>query len=212
MSLGTLSGIIDAVRSYAPQFIFTTTLPPMVTAGFRDPPVCKVFERAARQPIHRSRHQTHASPGGPAVLANPSTSFPSWSATRERCKAASDILLRQHGASSIQPMGLPTARCTAIGAERLRITPSPGTTKRRLRSRRGAHRMYRKRFGFPWPKPKSSRCEHSQIRMNPNACSSGDAQGGNSFLGRSSIGSAEGAAPRSPGTRTGNSFEWMCTL
>ena len=115
--------IIDAVRSYAPQFIFTTTLPPMVTAG-----ACAAIRHLKVSNVEREGHQYAAAvtkhalrAAGLPVLANPSHIVPVMVGDAERCKAASDILLQRHGIY-IQPINYPTV---AIGTERLRITPSP---------------------------------------------------------------------------------------
>jgi 5-aminolevulinate synthase len=121
------AAIIDAVRSYAPSFIFTTTLPPMVTAG-----ACAAVRHLKASGEERARHQhmafltKHAlRAAGLPVLDNPSHIVPLMVGDAARCKAASDLLLERH-AIYIQPINYPTV---AIGTERLRITPTPRHTE-----------------------------------------------------------------------------------
>ncbi len=115
--------IIDAVRSYAPGFIFTTALPP---------PVCSAATAAIRHlktsNWERERHQDRAarvkailSAAGLPVMSSDTHIVPLFVGNPELCKQASDILLEEHGIY-IQPINYPTV---AKGAERLRITPSP---------------------------------------------------------------------------------------
>jgi 5-aminolevulinate synthase len=122
--------IVDAVRSYAPQFIFTTTLPPMVTASAR-----AAIRRLKTSDEERVRHQFMALAtkhallaAGLPVLENRSHIVPLMIGDASRCKAASDLLMRRHSIY-IQPINYPTV---AIGTERLRITPTPRHTEAHL--------------------------------------------------------------------------------
>lgn len=119
--------IVDAVRSYAPQFIFTTTLPPMVVAG-----ASAAVRHLKTSSVEREGHQYMASvtkhaleAAGIPIKENPSHIVPVMVGDAERCKAASDLLLRRHDIY-IQPINYPTV---AIGTERLRITPTPRHTE-----------------------------------------------------------------------------------
>jgi 5-aminolevulinate synthase len=115
--------IIDAVRSYAPGFIFTTALPP---------PICSAATAAIRHlkasNWERERHQDRAarvkailSAAGLPVMSSETHIVPLFVGDPEKCKRASDLLLEEHGIY-IQPINYPTV---AKGTERLRITPSP---------------------------------------------------------------------------------------
>jgi 5-aminolevulinate synthase len=129
---GTLGGyiagdaaIIDAVRSYAPSFIFTTSLPPAIACAAR---TAVSLLKTGEGVELRDRHQRQAmltkhalSAAGLPVMANPSHIVPVLVGDAELCKAASDMLLDRHSIY-IQPINYPTV---AKGAERLRITPSP---------------------------------------------------------------------------------------
>jgi 5-aminolevulinate synthase len=115
--------IVDAVRSFAPQFIFTTTLPPMVVAG-----ACTAVRHLKASTEERDGHQHMAAvtkhalrAAGLPVLDNPSHIVPVMVGDAKLCKAASDLLLSRHDIY-IQPINYPTV---AIGTERLRITPTP---------------------------------------------------------------------------------------
>ena len=115
--------IVDAVRSYAPQFIFTTTLPPMVAACARA--AVRHLKHSAEE---RAQHQhmalltKHAlRAAGLPVMENSSHIVPVMVGDAEQCRAASDLLLRRHSIY-IQPINYPTV---AVGTERLRITPTP---------------------------------------------------------------------------------------
>jgi 5-aminolevulinate synthase len=115
--------IIDAVRSYAPGFIFTTALPPSVAAA-----ATAAIRHLKASSWERERHQERAArvkavltAAGLPVMDTPTHIVPVMVGDPEKCKAASDLLLSEHGIY-IQPINYPTV---AKGAERLRITPSP---------------------------------------------------------------------------------------
>jgi 5-aminolevulinate synthase len=117
------SALIDAVRSYAPGFIFTTALPP---------PVCAAATAAIRHlkgsNWERERHQERAARvkdvlnmAGLAVMPSDTHIVPLLVGDPQKCKEASDLLLSRHGIY-IQPINYPTV---PRGSERLRITPTP---------------------------------------------------------------------------------------
>jgi 5-aminolevulinate synthase len=117
------ANLIDAVRSYAHGFIFTTALPPAIcaaaTAAIR-------HLKASRR--ERERHQERAarvkavlSAAGLPIIPSDTHIVPVVVGDPEKCKAASDLLLTGHGIY-IQPINYPTV---PKGSERLRITPTP---------------------------------------------------------------------------------------
>src|SRR5260370_1302405 len=117
------SALIDAVRSYAPGFIFTTAFPPPIRA-----PATAAIRHLKASNWERERHQERAAPvkavlNAAALPVMPSDTHivPVLVGDPERCNAASDLLLTEHGIY-IQPINYPTV---PRGMERLRITPSP---------------------------------------------------------------------------------------
>jgi 5-aminolevulinate synthase len=127
---GTMGGyvagdavVIDAIRSYAAAFIFSTAIPPSVAAA-----ACAAVRLLKQRSDLRAAHQRAAhitkhalSAAGLPVLDNGSHIVPVMVRDAELCKAASDLLLERHNIY-IQPINYPTV---AKGSERLRITPTP---------------------------------------------------------------------------------------
>jgi 5-aminolevulinate synthase len=113
----------DAIRSYAPGFIFTTALAPAIVAGalasVRHLKVSQI-ERARHQERARTLKKKLAGLGLP-LMNNPSHIVPVVVGDPVRCKAMSDALLTRHHIY-IQPINYPTV---ARGSERLRLTPTP---------------------------------------------------------------------------------------
>ncbi|RED27685.1 5-aminolevulinate synthase [Rhodopseudomonas thermotolerans] len=115
--------VIDAVRSYAPGFIFTTALPPPICAA-----ATAAIKHLRSSTWERERHQDRAARvkavlnnAGIPVMPTDTHIVPVFVGDAEKCKKASDLLLEHHGIY-IQPINYPTV---ARGLERLRITPSP---------------------------------------------------------------------------------------
>jgi 5-aminolevulinate synthase len=115
--------ICDAVRSYAPGFIFTTALPPAICAAARASIRHLKTSQLERERQQKSvtRTKVALTSAGLPVMATNSHIVPVIVGDPEKCKAASDLLLQRHGIY-IQPINYPTV---PKGTERLRITPSP---------------------------------------------------------------------------------------
>jgi 5-aminolevulinate synthase len=115
--------IVDAIRSYADGFIFTTSVPPAVAAGA----VASIRWLKAHNEV-RDAHQERAAAlkarmeaAGLPVMPSVSHIVPVLVGDPVHCKLISDILLEEHGVY-VQPINYPTV---PRGTERLRFTPSP---------------------------------------------------------------------------------------
>ncbi|MCC5971534.1 MAG: 5-aminolevulinate synthase [Pararhodobacter sp.] len=117
--------MVDAIRSYAPGFIFTTSLPPAVAAG------CAAsigFLKTTEGQKLRDMQQTHArilkmrlKGLGLPIIDHGSHIVPVHVGDPVHCKLISDMLLERYGIY-VQPINFPTV---PRGTERLRFTPSP---------------------------------------------------------------------------------------
>jgi len=118
--------IVDAIRSYADGFIFTTSLPPALAAGA----TASIRYLKAHDEV-RQAHQARAAllkakfaQAGLPVMPSASHIVPLLVGDAVHCKMISDILLSDHGVY-VQPINYPTV---PRGGERLRFTPSPAHT------------------------------------------------------------------------------------
>jgi len=118
--------ICDFIRSFAPGFIFTTSLPPAVAAG-----ALASIRHLKQSSAERERHQDRVArlrrrldEAGVAHLDNDSHIVPVMVRDPVLCKQISDTLIDLYGIY-VQPINYPTV---PRGTERLRITPSPHHT------------------------------------------------------------------------------------
>ncbi|KAK7686859.1 mitochondrial 5-aminolevulinate synthase [Cerrena zonata] len=118
------SNLIDWFRSFAPGFIFTTTLPPSIMAGSSASiryQRSTLQDRILQQKNTRYVKNNFVNLGIP-VIPNPSHIVPLLVGNAADAKKASDLLLYKHNIY-VQAINFPTV---ALGEERLRITPTPG--------------------------------------------------------------------------------------
>ncbi|ANC86946.1 5-aminolevulinate synthase [Sphingomonas sp. NIC1] len=123
--------IIDVIRSYAPGFIFTTSLSPVLVAG-----VLASVRHLKASSVEREGQQASASllktmlsEAGLPVMLGDTHIVPVLVGDPVKAKRISDILLAEYGVY-VQPINYPTV---PRGTERLRFTPGPSHTPEMMR-------------------------------------------------------------------------------
>jgi len=123
--------IIDVIRSYAPGFIFTTSLSPVLVAGalasvqhLKSSSVEREGQQAAAETLKGMMREA-----GLPVMASTTHIVPLMVGDPVKAKRASDILLAEYGVY-VQPINYPTV---PRGTERLRFTPGPTHTPEMMR-------------------------------------------------------------------------------
>ncbi|KAI4177722.1 MAG: hypothetical protein LQ343_000185 [Gyalolechia ehrenbergii] len=116
--------MVDTIRSLAPGFIFTTSLPPSTMAGAKAAIEHQMEYQGDRrlQQLHTREVKAALGEKGIPVIPNPSHIVPILVGNAEVAKRASDFLLEDWGIY-VQAINYPTV---PVGEERLRITPTPG--------------------------------------------------------------------------------------
>ena len=129
--IATDSRIIDVIRSYAPGFIFTTSLSPVLVAGVlaavRHLKESNV-EREAQQ-ASAARLKTMFTEAGLPLMAGETHIVPLMVGDPVKAKKISDTLLAEYGVY-VQPINYPTV---PRGTERLRFTPGPHHDEKMMR-------------------------------------------------------------------------------
>ncbi|KAH0846353.1 5-aminolevulinate synthase, mitochondrial [Fonsecaea pedrosoi] len=120
------ASLVDTIRSLAPGFIFTTSLPPATMAGARAAIEYQAVYQGDRrlQQLHTRALKDDLTARGIPVIPNPSHIVPLLVGDAETAKKASDMLLNDYDIY-VQSINYPTV---PRGEERLRITPTPGHT------------------------------------------------------------------------------------
>ena len=115
--------IIDAIRSYAPGFIFTTSISPVIAAG-----ALSAIRHLKQSDVERNQHQARAAELKQLLrqhklpLMESSTHVvPVFVGDPVLCKTLTDVLLDEYSIY-VQPINYPTV---PRGTERIRLTPSP---------------------------------------------------------------------------------------
>lgn len=128
--------IIDVIRSYAPGFIFTTSLSPVLVAG-----VLAAVKHLKSSSQEREAQQANAAilktlfaDAGLPVMLSDTHIVPLMVGDPVKAKKISDILLAEYGAY-VQPINYPTV---PRGTERLRFTPGPRHDEMMMRELTGA--------------------------------------------------------------------------
>ena len=122
--------LVDLVRSYAPGFIFTTSLPPAIVAGAQ---ASIAYQREFKgdrrlQQLNTREVKRQLEALDIPVVPNPSHIIPVLVGDAALAKEASDTLLAKHKIY-VQSINYPTV---PVGEERLRITPTPGHTTEQI--------------------------------------------------------------------------------
>lgn len=123
--------IIDVIRSYAPGFIFTTSLSPVLVAGV----LASVrhlktsSEERTAQHANAAMLKTLFADAGLPVMVSNTHIVPLMVGDPVKAKKISDILLAEYGVY-VQPINYPTV---PRGTERLRFTPGPQHTEAMMR-------------------------------------------------------------------------------
>lgn len=153
-AFGTLGGyvtgdrpVIDAIRSYAPGFIFTTALPPAIASA-----ALTSIRHLKGSAVEREAQQRHAAltkdalrAAGLPVMESDTHIVPVHVGDPNLCKTASDLLLEEHDIY-IQPINYPTV---PRGQERLRITPTPFHDEKLIADLTGALTSVWRAIGLP---------------------------------------------------------------
>ena len=116
--------MVDTIRSLAPGFIFTTSLPPATMAGAKTAIEYQMEFQGDRrlQQLHTRFTKRALVDKDIPVMPNPSHIIPVLVGNAELAKQASDLLLKDWGIY-VQAINYPTV---PVGEERLRFTPTPG--------------------------------------------------------------------------------------
>ncbi len=129
--IAAVQKIIDVIRSYAPGFIFTTSLSPVLVAGV----LASVRHLKASSKERNAQHANaamlktlFADAGLPVMMSNTHI-VPLMVGDPVKAKKISDILLAEYGVY-VQPINYPTV---PRGTERLRFTPGPQHTDAMMR-------------------------------------------------------------------------------
>ena len=128
--IASTSACVDAIRSYASGFIFTTSLAPVIVAG-----ALASIRHLKESQDERNRHQARAAllkerlvREDLPVMHTPSHIVPVLVGDPVQCKALTDALMDRFGIY-VQPINYPTV---PRGTERIRLTPGPHHTDEQM--------------------------------------------------------------------------------